>query len=92
MGLGKTEAALFAAYKALEKNQATGIYFALPTQLTSDKMVDRMNRFLDAVLEKDCPNRKSLLLHGTAWLRHTEIGEEGQPGKSWFNYRKRGNI
>lgn len=92
MGLGKTEAALFAAYKALEENRATGIYFALPTQLTSDKMLDRMNSFLDAIIEDKCPHRKSLLLHGNAWLRHTEMGEEGQPGKSWFDYRKRGLL
>ena len=92
MGVGKTEAALFASYNALEENRATGIYFALPTQLTSDKMVDRMNQFLEAILEEGCPHRKSLLLHGNAWLRQTEIGEEGEPGKSWFDYRKRGLL
>src|SRR5690606_9849396 len=31
MGLGKTEAALYAAYRMLESGQACGIYFALPT-------------------------------------------------------------
>lgn len=33
MGMGKTEAALYAAYKLLAEEKATGIYFALPTQL-----------------------------------------------------------
>ena len=33
MGLGKTEAALWAAYKLIGKGMATGIYFALPTLL-----------------------------------------------------------
>lgn len=31
MGLGKTEAALYAAYRLLEQGQACGVYFALPT-------------------------------------------------------------
>jgi CRISPR-associated endonuclease/helicase Cas3 len=92
MGLGKTEAALFAAYKAMEKNQATGVYFALPTQLTSDKMVDRMNSFLEIILEEGSSHREALLLHGAAWLRRTDIGEEGRPGRSWFDYRKRGLL
>lgn len=38
MGLGKTEAALYAAYQMLQLGQASGIYFALPTQLTSNKV------------------------------------------------------
>lgn len=91
MGMGKTEAALFAAYKALSQGAATGIYFALPTQLTSDKIYDRMNTFLANVLADDCKFR-SLLLHSSAWLRDTELGEEGMPGKGWFNSSKRGLL
>lgn len=92
MGIGKTEAALYAAYKALEEGRATGIYFALPTQLTSDKVYDRMNLFLSRILDKNDPNRRSLLLHSSAWLRDTELGEEGAPGHSWFNSAKRGLL
>ena len=92
MGIGKTEAALYAAYKALESGRATGVYFALPTQLTSDKLYDRMNSFLESILDDDDPNRRSLLLHGLAWLRDTELGEEGAPGRSWFNSSKRGLL
>ncbi|MBF0376314.1 MAG: CRISPR-associated helicase Cas3' [Desulfamplus sp.] len=92
MGLGKTEAALFAAYKMLEQNLATGIYFALPTQLTSNKMVERMNEFLENILSKSSPHRNSLLLHSNAWLRETEMGEDCKPGGSWFDYRKRGLL
>jgi CRISPR-associated endonuclease/helicase Cas3 len=91
MGMGKTEAALYAAYQALSQGIATGIYFALPTQLTSDKIYDRMNTFLAKVLTEDCKFR-SLLLHSTAWLRDTELGEEGMPGNGWFNSSKRGLL
>ncbi len=89
MGMGKTEAALFAAYQALATWDATGIYFALPTQLTSDKIYERVNVFLDKILAPDCACRDALLLHGMAWLRNTEMGEDATPGGSWFSSTKR---
>lgn len=91
MGLGKTEAALYAAYRLLDAGQASGIYFALPTQLTSNKIFTRFNAFLDQVLAPDCRHR-SLLLHANAWLLDTDMGEEGRPGGAWFNQAKRGLL
>lgn len=91
MGLGKTEAALYAAYKMLEAGQAGGIYFALPTQLTSNKIFERFQHFLAQVLADDCQHR-SLLLHANAWLMSTEMGEEGRPGGAWFSQSKRGLL
>lgn len=92
MGMGKTEAALYAAYALLCDHQATGIYFALPSQLTSNKIYQRFNSFLNKILADDCIHRQALLLHGKAWLRETEIGGEGAPGNSWFNSKKRGLL
>jgi len=93
MGLGKTEAALHVAYTLLDQGLATGIYFALPTQLTSNKIHDRFNTFLQAILEPDCRHRQGLLLHGHAWLlQDTDLGEEGQPGGAWFRQSKRGLL
>lgn len=92
MGLGKTEAALYAAYQVLASGQACGIYFALPTQLTSNKIYERFNAFLAAILAPDCRHR-SLLLHSNAWLlEETEMGEDGRPGGAWFNHAKRGLL
>ena len=91
MGMGKTEAALYAAYQLLQTRQATGIYFALPTQLTSNKIYDRFNLFLERIVGPDTPNR-SLLLHSGAWLLDQEMGEEGRPGGAWFNQSKRGLL
>lgn len=91
MGLGKTEAALYAAYRMLESGRATGIYFALPTQLTSNKIFERFQIFLEKVLADDCQHR-SLLLHANAWLFETDMGEEGRPGGAWFNQSKRGLL
>lgn len=91
MGLGKTEAALYAAYQVLRTGQASGIYFALPTQLTSNKIFERFNQFLEQILAEDCQHR-SLLLHANAWLFETEMGEEGRPGGAWFSHAKRGLL
>lgn len=91
MGLGKTEAALYAAYQLLQQSQACGIYFALPTQLTSNKIYQRFDHFLQRVLADDCPQR-ALLLHANAWLVKTEMGEEGRPGGAWFHHAKRGLL
>jgi CRISPR-associated endonuclease/helicase Cas3 len=92
MGLGKTEAALYAAYQLLSHGHATGLYFALPTQLTSDRIHNRVNAFLNRILAPDSPHKQALLLHGNAWLKETEMGEEGAPGGSWFNQGKRGIL
>ncbi|MDO9106508.1 MAG: CRISPR-associated endonuclease Cas3'' [Methylovulum sp.] len=92
MGIGKTEAALYAAYQLMASQQATGLYFALPTQLTSDKIHERVTRFLTKILTADSPHQKALLLHGNAWLKQTELGVEGNPNGSWFESGKRGIL
>ncbi|MHB1321386.1 MAG: CRISPR-associated helicase Cas3' [Acidithiobacillus ferrivorans] len=93
MGLGKTEAALFAAYHLLQRKEVTGIYFALPTQLTSDKIHERMNLFLQNILADGSPHKRALLLHGNAWLKQFEMGgEEVNPGGAWFTQGKRGIL
>jgi CRISPR-associated endonuclease/helicase Cas3 len=92
MGLGKTEAALYASYQLLEKKLATGVYFALPTQLTSDKIHERMNAFLRRILAEESPHKQALLVHGNAWLKQFEMGEEGNPGGAWFAQGKRGIL
>ena len=91
MGLGKTEAALYAAYQALAAGRASGIYFALPTQLTSNKIYERFNQFLSAILTTETPIH-SRLLHSGAWLVETAMGKEGEPGHSWFAPAKRGLL
>lgn len=91
MGIGKTEAALYAAYRMLSSSQATGLYFALPTQTTSDSIWARVNRFLEKILPSDSLS-KALLVYGNAWLKQTAMGGEGGAGRSWFSYGKRGIL
>jgi CRISPR-associated endonuclease/helicase Cas3 len=91
MGMGKTEAALYAAYRLLEQNKATGIYFALPTQLTSEKIHERVADFLRKILEPDSLHTLPLLVHGQAWLKQ-QMGEDAAPGGAWFSQGKKGIL
>ncbi|MCP5535199.1 MAG: CRISPR-associated helicase Cas3' [Akkermansiaceae bacterium] len=65
MGMGKTEAALATAYQLWEKGHARGLYFALPTQLTSNRIHERINAFLKNTIDADT---FQTLIHGNAWL------------------------
>lgn len=91
MGLGKTEAALYAAYKMLEKGLASGIYFGLPTQLTSNKIYERVQSFLEKIVGEESSYCLKLL-HSSAWLEEDAFGEDAKVGKSWFDSKKRGIL
>lgn len=92
MGSGKTEAALYAAYKMLEKGRANGIYFGLPTQLTSNKIFERVLSYLEKITGESAQSVKLKLLHGAAWLEEKVFGEQGDAGGSWFDSGKRGIL
>ena len=49
MGCGKTEAALAAAYQLIATGKATGLYFALPTQVTSNRIHLRVRPFVERI-------------------------------------------
>lgn len=87
MGMGKTEAALFASYKLMEKGENQGLYFALPTRLTSNRIYRRIQRFLAKVSTSDTSAK---LAHGSAWLEEFSFGGgELDPARSWFVPAKR---
>lgn len=48
MGKGKTEAALYAAYKLINKGLANGLFFGLPTQMTSNSIYSRIEQAFDS--------------------------------------------
>jgi len=70
MGMGKTEAALGAAYTLLESGQANGIYFALPTQVTSNRIHLRMKDYISNISPS---NIKIRLIHGNSWLMEDDL-------------------
>ena len=98
MGMGKTEAALWAAYKLLVSGKATGIYFALPTQATSNRMHIRMNEFVRRI---SSTHNASQLIHGNSWLMDQAAAlspvatspdsknNDAQTGRNWFASAKR---
>ena len=88
MGCGKTEAALFATYNLLASGQATGLFFALPTQATSNRIHRRVQEFV----EKLDPGAATRLIHGNSWLLSHEQpltdSRDGDTkewaGRDWF--------
>lgn len=88
-GCGKTEAALGLAFKAIEARDAGGIYFALPTQLTSNRIHERLEAALKVFLKSDSEVQ---LIHSGARLRDMKLGKEGAPGESFFSGNKQALI
>ncbi len=88
MGVGKTEAALFAAYQLISTGQASGFYFALPSQVTSDAIWLRVNAFLSKVLDDDAPT-SAQLVHSRARLALMTMGADAAPGGQWFSSSRR---
>lgn len=101
MGLGKTEAALAAAYQLMSNGLASGIYFALPTQTTSNRIYIRMNDFLKRIATFDSQCK---LIHGNSWLFDSELhidprntvqsekGNDARIGRDWFHSNKRSML
>ena len=93
MGMGKTEAALIGAEDLAQKTNRTGMFFALPTQATSNGMFSRIKDWLYHM-----EGEKSLrLIHGKAQLnddfaslpKSSNIhGEDGVGVNEWFAGRK----
>lgn len=102
MGCGKTEAALFAAMELISSGRQQGLYFALPTQVTSNRIHKRVAEFLRRVLGAESSLR---LAHGNAWLeedfdlrlrpahpsaagKDEELESSVREARSWFSTAK----
>lgn len=66
-GSGKTEVALALARYFLQLGDATGIYFALPTQASSNAMFSRVHNFCASLFEPENPGTLALA-HGASKL------------------------
>jgi CRISPR-associated endonuclease/helicase Cas3 len=103
MGSGKTEAALAAAYRLIASGKASGLYFALPTQTTSNRIYLRVQPFVDRTSAHPESVR---LAHSSSWLcdaaapahllpaypsspDDAEAEEHVRTGRSWFASAKR---
>ncbi|XOV70445.1 MAG: CRISPR-associated helicase Cas3' [Verrucomicrobiota bacterium] len=82
MGCGKTEAALHVAQKWINAGHHHGFYFALPTQVTSNRIHLRVADFLENVIEDTAHLR---LAHSHAWLEVTPVIKLRQAHYSFSN-------
>lgn len=101
MGMGKTEAALACAYRLICEGKASGIYFALPTQATSNRIHLRVDDFVRKIWPDGLNTR---LIHANSWLMEnlsqpapaaTTKGKESddaRAGRDWFASAKRALI
>ena len=83
-GRGKTETALWATYNLMSSSLGKwwkGLYFALPTRLTSNLLYKRVDRFLANVCERGKPLR---LIHGQASGMASAVSVN-----SWFRSNRR---
>jgi len=87
-GAGKTEAGLYLAYKLLEGGLNSGIYFALPTQVTANRMFDRLRNFVETIYENGGRGINPQLIHGNSWLENDAVNGLNIPS-SWFSPNKR---
>ena len=85
-GSGKTEAALYAAYKMLSSGFAEGIYFALPTTFTSRQIHKRLDAFLCKIIDEE--KISAQLVFRNSFL-YSCIFEKNFNEPSWFDSRKR---
>ena len=84
MGSGKTEAALFAAYQLISRGLASGLFFALPTQVTSNRIHERVERFLRRT---GYERPEARLIHSGSWLVGGHLPDSGvdYPGETEWN-------
>lgn len=86
-GNGKTEIALATAYKFIKSGKCNGMYFALPTQVTSNKIFERVDKFVGEISNE--PSTE--LVHSNRMQALFEMGRVGYQDKddySFFNSNK----
>jgi len=106
MGLGKTEAALVVAEVFRDKTESGGIFFALPTQATSDGIFPRLEKWMQN-LDVEVGEKHSInLVHGKAQFNKDFLklfeGKADVSGSDdeeriafvhqWFNGRKKAML
>jgi len=101
MGMGKTEAALACAYRLICEGKANGIYFALPTQATSNRIHLRVGDFVRKIWPNSLSTR---LIHANSWLMENLVQpmpaatakdkepDDARAGRDWFASAKRALI
>ncbi|BFL72552.1 CRISPR-associated helicase Cas3' [Anaerococcus nagyae] len=101
MGMGKTEAALYGVELLAQKKGASGLFFALPTQATTNGIFPRVNKWLESLVADFDDSLSLRLIHGKAYLNedfqklakniNTDANYEDHPSvivNEWFSGKK----
>ncbi|GAA5336044.1 CRISPR-associated helicase Cas3' [Thermus hydrothermalis] len=104
MGMGKTEAALYAYHLLVERLSHRGLYMALPTQATANGLFPRVRAFLESLGVGPLDLQ---LQHGTAMLNplyedllerahpaqvYEDDGQASVSASAWFSAKKRAML
>lgn len=88
MGIGKTEAALLGVEQMAERRKCSGMFFALPTQATSDGIFPRINSWSEKIAQETGDDKGIQLAHGKS-----QFNEVYQSLKNVKNtYEEEGNV
>ena len=68
MGMGKTESALYGLEVLAQKKGSSGMFFALPTQATTNGIFPRVNKWLESIVADFDDSLSLRLIHGKAYL------------------------
>jgi CRISPR-associated endonuclease/helicase Cas3 len=101
MGVGKTEAALVAAEIFADKAKRKGVFFALPTQATSDGIFPRILQWVEQLNSEELHSMR--LMHGKAEFNDVfqalsggvNVGDDEDGGvivHVWFKGRKKAML
>lgn len=97
MGSGKTEVSLTGAEQLAARTKRNGVYFALPTQATSNAMFDRFKKWLTVLTSDEQLKVPVELMHGNAKLNSTRenlpqatsaSGSSAVDLNEWFSKKK----
>jgi len=85
-GDGKTETALWAAYQMMAKKKMHGMYFAMPTRLTSNCIHQRVVTWAGNICKR---GRYPRLIHGQVDYKNLPASGQLAPSGRWFSSNRR---
>ena len=94
-GAGKTEIAMDLTRQLLQAGEVSGLFFTLPTRISSKEIFGRIQKLLDGKTESTVAK----LVHSTSWIEDVNFlpvsvqdGQESYERGRWLNGRRKGLL
>ena len=94
-GAGKTEIAMDLTRQLLQAGEVSGLFFTLPTRISSKEIFGRIQKVLDGKTESTVAK----LVHSTSWIEDVNFlpisvqdGQESYERGRWLNGRRKGLL